>query len=271
VRDALIVTVMSCLPRNALASVMGSVARARISRWLTSLFVRVYRPNLDEAVVPDGGFPTLEALFTRRLRPDARRIASVDGWVSPVDGTVAFAGTTTSGRFEIAPGRRHTLSRLLDRPVEDEADVIVLYLSPTDYHRVHAPADGTVVGAHYAPGSLWPVFAPAVRSIDELFGRNERVIVTLTAEDRAYDLVLVGAFGVGRIGLAFHPQLTNAGAPAGPIALDGAPPMRAGDDLGCFHLGSTVVLVAPAGSLDLRVSVGQPVRLGMPLALWRRP
>jgi phosphatidylserine decarboxylase len=269
VRDALIVTAMSCLPRNLLASAMGSVARSSLSRWLTGAFVAAYRPNLDEAVVPERGFSSLEDLFTRRLRPGSRPIAAVDGWVSPVDGTLAFAGTTRGGVFEVAPGRTHTLSRLLGRAVEGEADVAVLYLSPTDYHRVHAPEAAEVVGALYAPGSLWPVFAPAVRRLDELFGRNERVVVSLQAARHRYDLVLVGAFGVGRIGLVFHPQLTNDGARGGPLSVPSPTRLQPGDDLGCFHLGSTVVLVAPAGALQFEVAVGAPVRMGSPLARWR--
>lgn len=268
-RDALIVTAMSCLPRNLLASAMGSVARTSLSRWLTGAFVAAYRPNLDEALVPEGGFASLEDLFTRRLRPGVRPVAAVDGWVSPVDGTLAYAGTTRKGIFEVAPGRTHTLSRLLSRPVEGEADVAVLYLSPTDYHRVHAPEDAAVLGAHYAPGSLWPVFAPAVRRLDELFGRNERVVVTVRGPRHVYDIVLVGAFGVGRIGLAFHSQLTNDGAPAGPLALATTPTLKAGDDLGCFHLGSTVVLVAPAGTVQFEVAQGAAVAMGTPLARWR--
>jgi len=48
---------------------------------------------------------------------------------------------------------------LLGEPVGGEMDAVVLYLSPKDYHRVHAPREGRVVRWRYVPGTLWPVYA----------------------------------------------------------------------------------------------------------------
>ena len=52
-------------------------------------------------------------------------------------------------------------------PVDGPRDVIVLYLSPKDYHRVHVPREGTAVDWAYLPGTLWPVFPGAVARVDE--------------------------------------------------------------------------------------------------------
>ena len=32
-----------------------------------------------------------------------------------------------------------------------------LYLSPRDYHRIHAPLAGKILGYAYLPGEFWPV------------------------------------------------------------------------------------------------------------------
>jgi len=261
-KDALIVSVLSVVPRNRGARILGVLARSRVSRWMTRAFVAAYGVDLAEAEGELPDYPTIAALFTRRLRPHARPIAADPGvLVSPVDGTCAAVGTTVDQRIEVAPGRPVSLDALLDAPVDGERDVAVLYLSPRDYHRVHVPRGGVATAWRYVPGTLWPVFPAAVRRIDELFGRNERAIVRLSTDAGPLDVVLVGAFGVGRITLSVCDLVTNTGGArsGGPLA---DVPVARGEELGVFHLGSTVILVAPAGTWTWTVSSGDPVRLG---------
>jgi phosphatidylserine decarboxylase len=265
-RDALLVSMLSILPRNRGAAAMGAVARSPLSRLITRLFVWTYGVDMSEAEQPLSAYPTLEALFTRRLREGARPIdARPDVLVSPCDGTVAFAGTTRGGVFDVAPGRPLSLQALRGDG-SDEADVLVIYLSPTDYHRVHAPAAGDVVHRDYRAGTLWPVFPGAVARVPELFARNERVVVRQSTAHGPLDVVLIGAFGVGRIGLAFEDLLTNAGHAPGLRTFTPTPHLARGDELGVFHLGSTVVLVGEPGSWTSLVSVGSSVRMGQALA-----
>lgn len=242
---------------------MGWFARTGISAWLTRAFVKVYDVDLSEAEGSIADYPTLEALFTRRLEPGARTIdAAPDSLVSPVDGRVAALGTTTQGCIEVAPGRTLDLAALLDRPAQ-EWDVAVLYLSPQDYHRVHVPREGTAVDWSYLPGTLWPVFPAAVRKVDGLFARNERFRVGIDTDRGRIEVVLVGAFGVGRIEVAVTDLLSNDGAAAavGEVKF----PLDRGGWLGTFHLGSTVVLAAAPGTVAWEVAVGEPVRMGQRL------
>ncbi len=48
-RDALIVNLLSVVPRNRAAAWMGALARSPLSRWGTRLFVRAYGVDLSEA------------------------------------------------------------------------------------------------------------------------------------------------------------------------------------------------------------------------------
>jgi phosphatidylserine decarboxylase len=261
VKDALIVSALSVMPRNRGARAVGRLARSGASRWLTRAFVRAYGVDLTEAVGQLADYPTLEQLFTRRLREGVRPVdPAPEAIVSPVDGVVAFAGRSESGQVEVAPGRRLTLSALLGEPVEGEREVAVLYLSPKDYHRVHVPREGRATAWSYVPGTLWPVFPAAVRRVPELFARNERAIVRVQTSGGPLDVVLVGAFGVGRITLSVCDLVTNAGGSAAAGALDAG--LVRGEELGVFHLGSTVVLVGQPAALRFEVSKGQPVRVG---------
>ncbi|MGA9231851.1 MAG: phosphatidylserine decarboxylase [Exiguobacterium oxidotolerans] len=44
--------------------------------------------------------------------------------------------------------------------------------------------------------------------------------------------------------------------------------MRRGDEFGYFSFGSTVVLIAPKGALDLEDDVTGPVLMGQALGIW---
>jgi phosphatidylserine decarboxylase len=263
-KDALIVSALSVLPRNRSAQAMGRLARSRVSRWFTSAFVRAYRVDLTEADQQSlGAYPTLEALFTRRLRSGVRPIdGATEAVVSPVDGTCAAVGRTVGGRIDVAPGQSLDLAELVDAPVEGERDVVVLYLSPRDYHRVHVPREGLVRSWRYVPGTLWPVFPAAVRRVRDLFSRNERVTMRIDTDGGPMDFVMVGAFGVGRITLSFCDLVTNAGGRRASAELEPPVVLLRGAEVGTFHLGSTVVIVTEPGRYRFDVRPGDRVQVG---------
>ncbi len=265
-KDAVIVSLLSLTPRKRGARTMGWFARTKASRMMVRLFIRTYGVDVSEAEFPLAAYPTLEALFTRKLRAGARPIHDAPAAiVSPVDGMVAFVGRTTGGLVEVAPGRPTTIAHLLDEPFDGERDCVVIYLSPKDYHRVHVPREGAVVRWRYVPGTLWPVFPAAVRRVKKLFEKNERVAVRFDTDHGPLDVVLVGAFGVGRITLSFCDLVTNSGGKAIVGEPHPRPELARGDELGVFHLGSTVVLVAPPGRWRFTVAKGDRVRVGVPL------
>jgi phosphatidylserine decarboxylase len=90
----------------------------------------------------------------------------------------------------------------------------------------------------------------------------------------------VGAYNVGRISAAFDPAwnappgasawVTNRrGLRSAARAYDPPIPVKQGDEIMTFHLGSTVVLVFEPGRVDLLSSIGpgNRVRLGMPIGV----
>lgn len=262
-KDALIVSALSVVPRKTGARAMGRIARSRASRWLTRAFVRAYEVDLSECEGTLADYPTLESLFTRKLKTGVRPVDDgPDTLVSPVDGTCAYVGPTVGQQIEIAPGRTLSIAELLDGPVEGERDVVVLYLSPRDYHRVHVPREGIARSWRYVPGTLWPVFPAAVRKVQNLFAKNERVVVRVDTERGPMDVVLVGAFGVGRITLELCDLITNSGGVRSNAELEPPSPLVRGAELGTFHLGSTVVLCCEPGRYRFTVRRGDPVRVG---------
>lgn len=264
-KDALIVSLLSVVPRNHGARAMGWFARSAPSRWLTRAFVRIYGVNLDEAEGDLGDYPTLESLFTRRLKPGARTIDDAPGaLVSPVDGRCAAVGVTRGGMLALTTDQELNVATLVGESLEEASEVAVLYLSPKDYHRVHAAREGTVTRWRYLPGTLWPVFPAAVRRVRDLFCQNERLTLTHDTDLGPMYTVLIGAFGVGRISSPLCDLVTNTGGPAASAPLQISVPRA--DEVGTFHLGSTVVLVLPQGAVHWNIEPGQPVKMGQAIA-----
>ncbi len=246
------------------------------------------RMDLTEAADPIGAYRSASDLFTRRLREGARSWPSSGVAASPVDGIVGQSGRIEEGRALQAKGRTYTVAELLDDPRMSErftdGSFLTIYLSPRHYHRIHGPVSGRVARARHVPGRLLPVNAPAVRLVDRLFPRNERLVTYLesAAPDGEPDVaagtgavagmatvavVAVGAFNVGRITAAFDQTLvTNRrGARAETRLYQPALPVERGDELMTFHLGSTVVLLFERGVELESLEPGSPILLGAPI------
>lgn len=280
----LILRLMGRLPNRALSRSFGWLADRPIPRQvrrpLLGAFTRALGIDIAEAEHPLEEYPTLNAFFVRRLRAGARtwpvepaRIAS------PVDGILGSFGPIREGRAIQAKGHTYSIGDLL----MDERDAgrftggtfVTIYLSPRHYHRIHAPAPGTIPSATYVPGDLYPVNAPAVMHIPRLFARNERVICQLDTEAGRIAVVAVGAYNVGRISTAFDPSWgggpggsVGPGRPPSPLRRRYEPPLPAatGAEIMAFHLGSTVVLLfEPVVKLRSDLQPGGELRLGEPL------
>jgi phosphatidylserine decarboxylase len=267
------------LPRKRLSRALGRAAsleppRAMLQRAI-DLYVRAYRVDLSECEVPVGGFRSFNEFFGRPLVRGARPIdADPDVLVSPADGTIEDLGPIEPGARFLVKGRDYEVGELLGEPAEaarrfDGGTFAVVYLSPRDYHRVHAPVQGRVEVVRHLGGTLFPVNRIGVEHVPRLFAKNERVAVHQRS-DRFGEVVtiLVGAIVVGGIELAFEPRLsTNRGAVLGEIRYgnDGAALAR-GDEIGRFVLGSTaIVLATEAARLGPEVAAGAVTRMGRPL------
>lgn len=266
------------LPRKRLSRALGRLASARAPRPMVdaavAAFVRVYDVDLSEVETPRGGFRTFDEFFTRRLREGSRTVdPDPRALVSPADGRLEDLGQITAdGRLTIK-GQPYTAAELLG-DAETAASYeggryFVVYLSPRDYHRVHAPVSGRIQTARYIPGTLFPVNRIGSH-IPRLFVRNERLaILQDSVVHGPVTTIMVGAIGVGRIGLSFDDLETNRGDAPGLRSYADAPIARSrADELGVFHMGSTAVVMTPSEcALDVVVDSGTAIRMGQTMAV----
>lgn len=277
-------SLLSALPQGALSRGFGRVADLPLPRPLRrpvlGTFARGVGIDVAEAELPLEEYATLNDFFVRRLRPGARAWPDRrDVLASPVDGITGQLGRVTGGEAVQAKGRGYTVAELLGDDAEaarfEGGSFLTIYLSPRHYHRIHAPAAGSVRLARHLPGLLLPVNAPAVAHVPNLFSRNERLLCHIDGPIGRVGVVAVGAYNVGRISAAFDAEwnapdgrggwVTNRrGIAPSTHRYDPPVELALGDELMAFHLGSTVVLLLEEGAPPLRPGLGpgQDVRLG---------
>ena len=232
-----------------------------VSRVATQLYARAYDVQLDEAENEAQPYRSFDDFFTRRLRPGSRPIEA-SPFVSPSDGCLVAAGDVAASSDIVVKGRPYGVSDLCGS-VEAGAryaqgEFAVIYLHPRDYHRVHSPVDGSITLVRAMPGDLYPVNAIGERHVPGLFVRNQRVAFEIETDSLGLvTVVMVGATIVGKISATvFGTDRISTGdhqlSPPASVAR--------GDEIGVFHLGSTVVvLLQTSGRLSRATG---PVRYG---------
>lgn len=270
------------LPRKRLSRALGRAAASEPPRALLSraidLYVRAYQVDLTECVIPEGGWKSFNEFFSRPLVPGARPIdPDPDHLVCPADGRVEDLGPIEEGSVFHVKGRDYEVGELLGgadpRPFVGGRFAVV-YLSPRDYHRVHAPVEGVVERIRHVGGTLYPVNRIGVEHVPRLFSKNERVAIHQTSERFGEVVtVMVGAIVVGGIELPFEPRLsTNKRSSSGDVVLGevvygpSGPRIERGGELGRFVLGSTaIVLTTPRAGVEASVESGSMARMGRSL------
>ena len=107
-KDALIVSMLSVIPRNHVARWMGWLSRRSLPRWLNRLvlrwYVRYYKVAVEDAEHGLDHYATLSEFFVRKLKPGLRPVEPApEALVSPVDALVASCGVVTKASIPQSP------------------------------------------------------------------------------------------------------------------------------------------------------------------------
>ena len=279
--DRLAVLAQYLAPKQALTRFAGVVAGARGGAATTALirwFIARYGVNMAEAAQPDpAAYAGFNEFFTRALQPGTRPLASAD-FLCPVDGAISQFGAIEGGRIFQAKGHDYSATAMLGGDGALAAhfhggSFATLYLSPRDYHRIHMPCAGRLLRMVHVPGELFSVNPATARGVPGLFARNERVVCVFDAENGPWVLVLVGATIVGSMATVWHGVVNprRPGRVCDWAYLDQAIDLPRGAEMGRFLLGSTVVMLFPAGPMrfDPAWAPGGAVQVGQAMAMRR--
>lgn len=263
------------LPRNAISRAMGALCEAElpapVMRRIVSVYSRAYDVNMEEACPSGVPYTSFDAFFTRKLREGARPLDGDDRtMVSPADGRIVDVGRADAHGTITVKGKPYTLEELIgDAAWARELSgggFAVVYLSPRDYHRVHAPCAGRIVRVEGIEGDRYPVNRIGEEHVPGLFVKNRRVVMDLRSpEFGRVAVVMVGAMIVGRMTVVGIDTPDVQGEHVPSPALE----CQRGDEIGKFHLGSTVALVIPPDHLDRFVRDPGEVSFGQAIAVAR--
>ncbi len=265
------------LPLNALSWLTGKISETALppalQKPLNKGFAKIFGIDIDEAEMPPDDYPSIEDFFTRRLKPGARPISGE--LCSPADGLLSISGLSENATAIQAKGLTYSLKELMFG--NDPAEAISLkfwatiYLAPHNYHRVHSPISAILKTIRYYPGELWPVNRPSVGFTPRLFTRNERLVFDLETAGGTLYLAMVGALNVGKMTSPFLPHFATNKSPLKTesqqiFCLDQPQSIKAGQELGTFLLGSTVIIafdeaLANGYRMD-KAWPSRPIRMG---------
>lgn len=296
------VALYKTVPTRLLSRAWGRLNQVELPTWLRkpvySLYIWTFGVNMKEAAVEDlHHYRNLSEFFRRKLKPQARPVCDMHSMISPSDGKILHFGRVKNCEVEQVKGVTYSLETFLgprtwtdnlpvtrtspstsfqDQLVTKEGNELyhcVIYLAPGDYHCFHSPTDWSVHHRRHFPGSLMSVNPGVARWIKELFCYNERVVLTGGWKHGFFSLTAVGATNVGSIRIYFDRDLhTNS-----PRYCKGSHndfsyvnnnneegiPMRKGEQLGEFNLGSTIVLIFEAPKdFVFNLKAGQKIHFG---------
>lgn len=257
---------------SAISQAFGKFANKEFPRpvqnIINSAYVKIMGLDMSEFHSPST-YRTLNALFTRKLRENREFSFESEDFISPCDSWISECGALDKAHALQIKGMRYGSDALLGDHFSSEEKKIVhhgtfinFYLSPKDYHRYHIPTNLKVLKAVHIPGKFYPVNLPSLKKKMNLFVENERVVLLCesTSKKRFY-MVLVSALNVGVMNVSFEPRIkTNADAYQSSAYSYENMYLNKGDDFGCFEMGSTIVILAEKGMLELDIKSDQHVK-----------
>ena len=261
------------LPRVLLTRWMGRLSRIE-NPALTRLLMAVWGvfTDLDLSEALDTRFTSLQACFTRALKPGARTVDTrPDLFTSPCDAIVGACGPIEGTLVFQAKGFPYTLEDLFGDPAlaapYRDGHFVTLRLTSSMYHRFHAPQHLDVHHVTYFSGDTWNVNPIALARVERLFCKNERALIqtTLSASGHPVALVPVAAILVASLRLHWLAGLLDLSY-RGPHDIPCQAHFAKGQEMGWFQHGSTILVFTPPGfALAAGVKPGQRVKMGQAL------
>ncbi len=255
---------------NIISRLFGRFAHAKLPKnvqyAVNRIYVKLFKIDLTEFESLDT-YPTLNSLFTRSLKVKRKINTKAFNLISPTDSLITEVGRVSDKKALQIKGKGYNVSELLGENIDfNKYSFLNLYLSPRDYHHYHAPCDLEILQARYFSGKLLPVNKPSLYKNDNLFVQNERVVLKMRLtynQDIAY-YVAVGALNVGKMQFLFDRSIqTNAKNGNRTIEYEKPIKLKAGDEIGYFEMGSTIVLIAKANFI---VNINDYIKMGDEIA-----
>ena len=247
----------SLIPRRITTKIMFFISKIE-NPWIKNIIIYLYifftKADTSFAKIKNPyDYNTLNDFFTRSLAENVRPVDTNNKVLSsPVDGRCATWQKISHHTVLQAKNINYSAEELLgDTALAQHyinGETATLYLAPDDYHRIHMPYDGTLLGMRFCPGDKHSVALKLLDKIPNIFAGNERVILWFNTDFGLMTLVLVGALNVSSIETIWHGIVRNQ--TINTYDYSSKPHHFAkGEEIARFNLGSTVILFFPENTI----------------------
>jgi phosphatidylserine decarboxylase len=234
------------------SGILRRFARSQVSRFMVPSFAKIYHLNQDEMEKGLLEYPTLHDLFVRTLKKDARKIdKSQNTVVSPVDAVIEDVGPIKETSDILVKGKTYSIEEMLGNQEllakYLNGTYMILYLSPSHYHRIHSPVNGVVTKQWTLGSKSYPVNKLGLKYGVRTLAKNYRVITEVKTDYGHVGIVKVGAMFVNSI------ETTHKGSE-----------LEKGGEMAYFSFGSTVVLLFEKDifQIDSNVQTPKDIKVG---------
>ncbi|MFJ7847310.1 phosphatidylserine decarboxylase [Peribacillus sp. NPDC097206] len=234
------------------SGLLKQFSQSRWSRPLIPLYVKKFNLDQQEFNNDMNAYTNLHDLFTRQLKQGTRPVTTDSSAVAcPVDGVLEDAGEIRTDKKIVLKGKVYSMEEMVGDALFLEkylgGKYLVLYLSPSHYHRIHAPISGSVIKRWTLGKKSYPVNKWGMKYGKEPLAKNYRTITELQSEEGCITMVKVGAMFINSI-----------------VITDDSRQLKKGQEFSYFSFGSTVVLLFEKDRFRLAESLSVPadVRVG---------
>lgn len=234
-------------PSRLLSKFIVKIATTKFPKFIqcfiNKMYVKIFKIDM-EIFEPENPceYETLNDLFIRHKKY-IEFYEDEDIVVSPSDSLVIAHGDIEDNYVYQIKGKKYKIEELIPYKTQINNGYFVnLYLSPSDYHRFHAPIDMEIVKATFIPGKLMPV-KPSQLEKELVFPKNKRVVLRCKdKKDRFFYFVAVGAMIVGKIHFNFDERFQKDYDEIVTFEYDTPIKIKKGEELGRFEFGSSILL-----------------------------
>mmetsp|Transcript_27214 Transcript_27214/g.53501 ORF Transcript_27214/g.53501 Transcript_27214/m.53501 type:complete len:322 (+) Transcript_27214:904-1869(+) len=198
-------------------------------------FVTLHNLPVDEVEKPLDQYKNFNEFFARKLKPEARPVASPDDpsvVVSPADCRMMVFPDVGDAKTLWIKGDAFSVENVFGprkdlAPRFQNGSMCIARLAPQDYHRWHFPVGGKIVKRDEIAGALYTVNPLAIRKNVNVYTENKRHIVEIQSE--LYGTVVMVPVGATMVGSITY-------------CVDDDASFNKGDIHGYFSFGGSTVL-----------------------------
>lgn len=228
----------------AFSKLGGRLLSSRASGWIVPYYIRKYHIDMKNVEVPEGGFPSFNAFFTRKRSLWSYDLTN-DHLISPCDGYLTVAEIEKGTVFCIK-NTVFSVEDLLENGKLAESFrggfALIFRLTPAEYHRYCYAADGDIVRMKRIRGKLHCVRPVALRNIPVFVQNSREYQVIRTKHFGMLVQMEIGALLVGKI--RNHESFPGKGS------------VQAGEEKGYFEFGgSTIILLLQRDTVRLNTAL----------------